>query len=452
MLVLLIFAALAYTRISGVRETGVFAVNPAVPYFHYTPTGVSRGRILAVHGLNSSKNVMNTLCRGLADAGFEIYAIDLPGHGDSRAPFHALESREAVAQVLDLLGGETVVIGHSLGGGFLLDIAAERQLREMVLFSPAPTPLASLQANRVLVLVGQFDPGGVRSFAPQVAGLAADRVTVETLPWIGHSGGLFRPWVIEDVVEWLGGKTPETTIHTGARLFFIAMMLVTAITAGILALTMCRASAVEPLITVNATGSIVQYTIAAITAAIVQFLIPIGAPLRLFAADYLMGFFLLTGVLLLVFRRPKITFSARYLPIAIASAGYLILLALWIGGEVAHTAVTGGRWLRFPALVIMSLPLFLVDELVLRPMRPWWKATALAITSRAVLGAVAVSSVLIMNRTAAFLVLVTHLLILYWISLWIASGLVRKRTDPFAAALFAAIVQGWMFAALFVTQ
>jgi hypothetical protein len=55
------------------------------------------------------------------------------------------------------------------------------------------------------------------------------------------------------------------------------------------------------------------------------------------------------------------------------------------------------------------------------------------------------------NRQAAFLLLLTHLIILFWIFLWFAAGLVRRRTDPFAAALFAAILQGWLFAALFIT-
>jgi uncharacterized membrane-anchored protein YitT (DUF2179 family) len=59
--------------------------------------------------------------------------------------------------------------------------------------------------------------------------------------------------------------------------------------------------------------------------------------------------------------------------------------------------------------------------------------------------------VLIVNRQSAFLVLLGHLVVLFWIALWFVTWAVRKRTDPVTAAVFASIVQGWGFAAIFVT-
>jgi hypothetical protein len=60
--------------------------------------------------------------------------------------------------------------------------------------------------------------------------------------------------------------------------------------------------------------------------------------------------------------------------------------------------------------------------------------------------------VLVLNRDHAFLVLIIHLVVLFWIGLWLATELVRRHTqDAYAAALFAAVIQGWVFAALFVT-
>jgi hypothetical protein len=67
-------------------------------------------------------------------------------------------------------------------------------------------------------------------------------------------------------------------------------------------------------------------------------------------------------------------------------------------------------------------------------------------------GALVTTGVLIFNREDAFVVLLIHLVILFWIGLWFATGLVHKHLqNPAAAALFAAVVQGWAFAALFVT-
>jgi hypothetical protein len=55
------------------------------------------------------------------------------------------------------------------------------------------------------------------------------------------------------------------------------------------------------------------------------------------------------------------------------------------------------------------------------------------------------------NRADAFLVLVTHFIVLLWIALWFVGELVRRRTqDPFATAVFTALVQAWIFAAIFV--
>jgi hypothetical protein len=442
---------MAYSEIPGRRESGVFSTDPETPFFHYIPQGPSRGRILAVHGLNASKNVMNILCRGLADAGFEVYSIDLPGHGDSREPFHALRARSAVRQVLERLGPDTVVAGHSLGGALLLDIASERHVSAMVLFSPAPAPLVSFQADRTLLLVGQFDPGGIRAFAPRIADVGGSSVEARDLPWVGHSGGLFRPWVIEDVAQWLDGESPQQ-LFTGRRLLLLMLILISGLAAGVALLATRGAVLQQEPSAPTVAGSLLDYVMAALAAAVVQVVVNAGAWLRLFATDYLVGFFFLTGLFLLLLRlRSRPAISLRNTRVALTAAACLLLLAVWFGGEIAHTAVSGSRWWRFAAVAGMSLPLFLADQLVLGRIRSAWQRAGAAIVSRALLGAVVVSSVLTVHREAAFLLLLTHLVVLFWIGLWFAAVLIRKRTDPFSAALFAAIVQGWLFAAMFVT-
>ena len=166
LILVLIGAAVAYERLPGQRESGTFDTSPPTPYFRYTPAGSSRGRILAVHGLNASKNVLNILAYALSDAGFEVFSIDMPGHGDSATAFNAMRARDAVDQVFERLAPDTV-LGHSLGGSLLLDVMHERHVKNMVLFSPAPVPLESIQADRMLVLVGQFDPPRLRSFGAE---------------------------------------------------------------------------------------------------------------------------------------------------------------------------------------------------------------------------------------------------------------------------------------------
>ena len=133
-------AAFNYSNLSHNREPGLFDGDPPTPYFRYLPPGTPRGRVLVVHGLDGSKEALSPLCFGLSETGFEVFAIDLPGHGASSVPFDLFRSKDAVAHALDRLGPDTAVIGHSLGGALLLELANQRPMGSMVLFSPAPTP------------------------------------------------------------------------------------------------------------------------------------------------------------------------------------------------------------------------------------------------------------------------------------------------------------------------
>ena len=67
------------------EENGVLPTNPPTPYIHYISQNQPHRRALVVHGLDSSKEFMQIFSSALADAGVEVYAIDLPGHGDSTA-------------------------------------------------------------------------------------------------------------------------------------------------------------------------------------------------------------------------------------------------------------------------------------------------------------------------------------------------------------------------------
>jgi hypothetical protein len=49
-------------------------------------------------------------------------------------------------------------------------------------------------------------------------------------------------------------------------------------------------------------------------------------------------------------------------------------------------------------------------------------------------------------------VLIIHLVVLFWIALWIAGEFVRRDTqDSLATAVFGALIQAWIFAAIFIT-
>jgi pimeloyl-ACP methyl ester carboxylesterase len=448
-LILVLFgAAVAYERLPGQRESGTFDTNPPAPYFHYTPAGSSRGRILAVHGLNASKNVLNILAYALSDAGFEVFTIDMPGHGDSGTAFNALRARDAVDQVFERLAPDTV-LGHSLGGSLLLDVMHERHVKNMVLFSPAPVPLESIQADRMLVLVGQFDPPLLRSFAVQMNRDHTGSVDIRDLARVGHSGGYTRPWVIEDVIVWLGGQTNRG--HTRSRLTLLALMMASGIGAGLSLLRMAPSTAIPEKPATPTHVRVLHYVIAALLSALLLAVVDVASWVGFFTTDYLVGFIFVTGVALALSSRPQWTTSARNVLIALLASAYVIALAHWAVSELAHVALTETRWRRFPLVVALGLPLFIADEFLLRPIPSRWSATVIAFTTRLLLAAIAVSGVLILNRRSGFLVIVAPLITMFWMALWMAGEVVRKRTDPLATAFFAAVVQAWTFSALFVT-
>ena len=138
---------------------------------------------------------------------------------------------------------------------------------------------------------------------------------------------------------------------------------------------------------------------------------------------------------------------------ALSAAAYVIVvLGFIVSSNIVHISLSADRWWRFPCIAAASLPLFLSDELIIRPLHPRWKSIVVALLTRGLLLAFLLVGVLILNREHAFLFLIAPLITVFWIGLWFASGVVHRRAqNAFATALFAALVQGWAFAAWFVT-
>jgi pimeloyl-ACP methyl ester carboxylesterase len=430
---------------SGIRSKGVFATNPMTPYFHYNPQGQKLGEVLVVHGLDANKEMMNLLCLGMSDAGFDVYSIDLPGHGDSKAGFNAMVARQVVNAVLNTLGPETIVIGHSLGGALLLDLASERSYGTMVLLSPAPTPVGKIQAKRMLVMTGRFELPRIQMWVPQLEISGTEGVTLRRVPLSGHAGYLLHPGPIRDVVTWLGGD--PSRLKTNRRLLAYLLEILLAIS--IVALWL-RGKSIEPQQTALP-ARMVSYVAACTAALWICGGVDLMKGLRLFSADYLISFVVVMGVALLPFYYRRFSPAFSQIHISVLAAAFIIVATVFVGSELAHLTLSPAQWWRFAAISLAVLPLCVADEVLLRPIRPWWKAAALSALTRILIWAYVVWGVMTLNRADAFLVLVAHFIVLLWILLWFVGELVRRRTqDPMATAVFTALVQAWIFAAIFV--
>jgi pimeloyl-ACP methyl ester carboxylesterase len=77
--------------------------------------------ILLVHGMRAEASIMTPLARALADRGWRVVALDLPGHGRSdppRGPVEIDRIGEVVLEAAAALGlpPRPALLGHSMGG------------------------------------------------------------------------------------------------------------------------------------------------------------------------------------------------------------------------------------------------------------------------------------------------------------------------------------------------
>jgi hypothetical protein len=423
------------------RQQGVFESTPPSPYFHYLPRGTERGTVLVIHGLDASKQTMTLLCLGLSDAGFNVYSMDLPGHGDSKAGFNGVLAIRAVDSVLHQLGPETMVIGHSLGGTLLLDIANDRTFSKMVLLSPAPTAIERIHSDHVLVLTGQFDLPPILQFVPQ---LASPEVELRTIPGASHSGYLFRPGPIREIVSWLGGD--PTALRTANRLLWLFIKIICAV---LLPCLWLRGNPI-PSEFVHIPARLLTYIASSLAALWISSIV-VFEGLHLFSTDYLVSFVLLVGMIQFpaYFRKIDIRFSK--IIVSLLAAACVIAVVGYVGAPLGHLTLSSGRWWRFIAIAFSLLPLSLADEVLLRPIRPWWKAAGASALTRVLIAAFVLTGVLTTNRSDAFVGLIIHFIVLFWIALWFVGELVRRNIqNPAATGIFMAVVQAWVFAAVFV--
>lgn len=150
--------------------------------------------IVMIHGFGANKDNWTRLAEYLTDD-FNVYAIDLPGHGDSSKPLdigYRLEDQAGyVARILEALSiGKAHVMGNSMGGAIAALYAANHP-------------------DRVKSAV-LFDPAGILEYESELV----DRVTAGNNPLIPKQPGDFErlmdfaleqepfvPWPIMSVME-----------------------------------------------------------------------------------------------------------------------------------------------------------------------------------------------------------------------------------------------------------
>ncbi len=84
----------------------------------WAPSGAARGRVLCMHGWEGRATQFGELATALVGEGFEVVALDGPGHGQSPEEVaHPVAFARAMLDADRELGPFVAVIGHSMGAG-----------------------------------------------------------------------------------------------------------------------------------------------------------------------------------------------------------------------------------------------------------------------------------------------------------------------------------------------
>jgi len=155
--------------------------------------------IVLAHGVAADREMMSTLARRLALAGYAVLSFDFRGHGENRNPFPRSPGRpdalrEDFAAAVDFVRGSpqvnpsrVIVMGHSMGAGAALDFATrDPGLDGVVALSGGWTLQGPYSPPNVLFLWASADPPAIRDAA---RALAARLVGVDSVQ-LGRTYGI----------------------------------------------------------------------------------------------------------------------------------------------------------------------------------------------------------------------------------------------------------------------
>jgi pimeloyl-ACP methyl ester carboxylesterase len=205
-----------------------------------------RRTIILVHGWMSGARYMLAMVDPLIDEGYAVVCLDLPAHGASSGKStNLVECANAVAAVIDRVGGADIVIAHSFGGavtaytlskllpgalgkdGFIVLLASPNQLSEVTrrfgaalglsdaarkayesrLCAPLGGDLAAMDGNKMYKEVGlpmhvihSVDDCEVSIEEARRFTSLGDQVRIIELDGLGHRKILYHPSAIAAIV------------------------------------------------------------------------------------------------------------------------------------------------------------------------------------------------------------------------------------------------------------
>jgi len=463
------------------------------------------GTVILLHGLAANRRLMSYIAEGFALKGLRVFVPDLPGHGHTAGPFSPARDEECAENLLHELRSRgmappesTILAGHSMGGAIAIRIAARVPVAGVIAISPAPMRAAHGASADVLlfdnppplppnteIISGTFEPQQMTANARDLLHPGVDvNSHFELVPFATHAGLLFRPQVVRLEQAWAAsvlplndsgastvtdgsapGHAPSARIPSrwpllGCLLGVLGMLTI----AGPFLREATGKNAFDPSHVASPEGSAripfcIPFCIAWWRAAaeilliglLVTVMLRYWQPLRIvrvFQADYLAGFLLFSGVLLIAlhWRYFADTFDLRNfstLRALFAAIVLFLLFSAWFELSLTESWLDSARWQRFPLLFLTILPALMAEELLLGPIktkRPWKRLFG-ALCYRLLWWLPLVFAILVLHSGEVLLVLLAPYMALFTIAHRRGMDVVREVTESAAAAaVFGAIL------------
>ncbi len=148
--------------------------------------GARNGRVLLMHGWGGRATQMHPFLPALLDSGYEVIAIDAPGHGYSHGKRSSLfHFSRSLQRAVKAYGGVDAAITHSFGGAALVHALTEgMKLGKAVLIAP-PVRISDFTHNLVQAL-GLSDTLRQRLQEKWEAQLATSFADLDATRWAGQ--------------------------------------------------------------------------------------------------------------------------------------------------------------------------------------------------------------------------------------------------------------------------
>jgi pimeloyl-ACP methyl ester carboxylesterase len=466
----------------------------------------SVGTVILFHGLAANRRIMSYLAQGFALQGLRVFVPDLPGHGKTSGPFSAARAEECGENLLHELRSRgladpksTFLAGHSMGGDIAIRLAARVPVAGVIAISPAPMRAAHGATAEALlfdnppalapnteIINGTLEPAALTGNARDLLRPGIDLNShYDLVTGATHGGLIVSPEALRLALGWTANvlQLPKHEQNRAALKDgpYIGLPSRVQLFGGLIGLTGLLLIAVPFLR--EASGMVAATKVANVSMpnesrvplwraaseiVVVGFVMVVvllhWTPLRLvrlFEGDYLAGFLLLSGLLLigLHWKAFKALFDFRTASAIGAMFGGAVLLLLfsaWLELSLTEAWLNAARWQRFALLFIALVPCMIAEEILLGSLPAQnlavkqWKRVLVAQFYRLLIWLPLLTGVLYLHSGQILLILLSPYIAAFSIPQRRGMDVVREVTgSAAAAALFGAILLAGLFLVIF---